>query len=384
LGSVYIEDLRLAMKTDSQGRAIVRIAFGHIAGKSKVTVGVPVYGVVDSAIYTILPGAGVAARFANHDTAIAVGATLELSAGVVDRIGNLRDDPVTFDVSAGEIAIDGSGSVKGLAIGQAYARIRAEVGGALLRDSIKISVVPKGRLAVTQLTFDGVTIRGFAGEDPHGISIRRAMAPDWSPSGDQIAYVTEGRLGVTDTLGNSEILPMPGIDNATWPQYSADGRWLYFHGTVEQSTQLFRIHPDGTGLESVAEPVIMGAYPSPSPDGVSIVYTSDSAGGVLAVLDIAAGTVRTLPGTGRARMPRWSPSGEWIAYSTLDYEQTMLIRPDGTGHHLLIGKGGQSFDWSPDSRWIIIVQPHSTWLVNVETAEGLEIPGWFEYVSWRP
>ena len=55
--------------------------------------------------------------------------------------------------------------------------------------------------------------------------------------------------------------------------------------------------------------------------------------------------------------PRYSPSGEWIAYSSTSLDRfpsIRLIRPDGTGdHEVALRNGGSGLAWTPDGAFLV-------------------------------
>jgi TolB protein len=76
----------------------------------------------------------------------------------------------------------------------------------------------------------------------------------WSPKGDRIAYVTRESPGfqivVSDVLGE---LPVRITDRGSNedPSWSPDGMWIAFSSNRDGDWELFRIHPDGSGLQRI-------------------------------------------------------------------------------------------------------------------------------------
>src|SRR5262249_25965375 len=76
--------------TNSRGRASALIQLGPLTGTGKIAVTVAELGVQDTAYFTVLPGAAVRVQASPKDTAVYGGATVQLHATVVDRMGNAR------------------------------------------------------------------------------------------------------------------------------------------------------------------------------------------------------------------------------------------------------------------------------------------------------
>jgi Tol biopolymer transport system component len=166
--------------------------------------------------------------------------------------------------------------------------------------------------------------------------------------------------------GNFAVLPTPGLANVTWPEWSSDGQWIYFHGEAATGTHVYRIRPDGTDLTNLT-PGRNAAMPSPSPDGQRVVYVADR----LVVQDLATGMTQALTGTEGARAPRWSPDGQWIAF-TGQFSTLVLVRPDGTDRRTLTADYiSPGVSWSPDSRWILVM---SYRLLLVDASSGAILP----------
>jgi Tol biopolymer transport system component len=201
-----------------------------------------------------------------------------------------------------------------------------------------------------------------------------------------------------DTTGVTKpVVTDPLVRGEFYPRYAPDGSYVYFTGNDSVSTcyGVWRIHPDGTALEHVvADTSDCGPYvyqggpvpdyaSSPSPDGTRLVYV----GRTLRVHTLATGADTSLGVVGN--VPRWSPTGEWIAYDSLG--TLMLIRPDGTGHQALLDRGYEMYPspaaaWSPDGQWLMYHIYDR--LALVQMATGLQLPlsitiGWTDPV-WQP
>ena len=65
--------------------------------------------------------------------------------------------------------------------------------------------------------------------------------------------------------------PIEEAESEEMPRASRDGQWVYF--TTDEG--LRRVHPDGSGLESITEVTdfsITERWPDPSPDGTRLVF----------------------------------------------------------------------------------------------------------------
>jgi len=170
-----------------------------------------------------------------------------------------------------------------------------------------------------------------------------------------------------------------------WPHYDRAGAWIYFEGlTAAGGAEIWRVQPDGTGGGHVGPtgggP---GFHPSPAPDGRRLVFDNSSS---LYVMDIATGAATPLGVNGI--IPRWSPSGDLIAYRSGD--SVWVTKPDGTGSRFvssLSGRVGLGLDWSPDGKWLVATDYDRLSLIEVAT--GLTLPLAFtrrglSEPTWRP
>jgi Tol biopolymer transport system component len=163
----------------------------------------------------------------------------------------------------------------------------------------------------------------------------------WSPDGATLAYCAEreGRFGIfTIPVGGGEERRITtaiagGLDDG--PDYSPDGRFVYFNSDRTGRMQVWRVLPDGTGLEQVTFGESNDWFAHPSPDGrwlVVLSYGIDVTGHppnkdvTLRLFPTAGGHPRMLAslfgGQGTINVPSWSPDSRRLAF--VSYE---LIAP---------------------------------------------------------
>lgn len=115
------------------------------------------------------------------------------------------------------------------------------------------------------------------------------------------------------------------------PEYSPDGAWIYFNSefgaAVEGHAQIFRMRPDGSGLEQLTIDERVNWFPHVSPDGSTVAYLSYPPGtlGHPADRDVIirsmgpdGGVVRNLVafhgGQGSINVNSWAPDSRRLAF----------------------------------------------------------------------
>jgi Tol biopolymer transport system component len=99
----------------------------------------------------------------------------------------------------------------------------------------------------------------------------------------------------------------------------------------------------------------------------------------LVISSLATGATVTVPGV--AATPRWSPTGDEIAFlgvteSYWPVGELRAVRPDGTGLRGLTATGSiyrAQFDYSPDGKYLIAAARTGV-LTVIDVATGQEIP----------
>ena len=155
----------------------------------------------------------------------------------------------------------------------------------------------------------------------------------WSPDGARLTYVGAGRgdrvvrLYTCAVDGSDERLVIDGFDHVDGPDYSADGQWIWFNGEKDGAVDLWRVHPDGTGLERMSDGPTVDWFPHPSPCGRHVLYlaypegTLGHPGGldvILRLMPQGGGAARDLcrlyGGQGSINVPCWEPGGARFAF----------------------------------------------------------------------
>ena len=214
------------------------------------------------------------------------------------------------------------------------------------------------------------------------------MLPSFAHAADRVLL---SRLGPTkaalylsgaDGSGEHALAPSTSLDYD--PSWSPKGGWIAFTSERNGSADLYRVRPDGSGLERLTDDPAYEDQAAFSPDEKQIVFVSTRAAGFanLWLLDLATRKQHPLTtGQGGDFRPAWSPDGQWIAFSSdrdsdlrsakgrwerLHIAGIYLIHPDGTGLKRLTAKDENfcgSPKWSSDGKSLVAycMKGQDTW-----------------------
>ena len=158
----------------------------------------------------------------------------------------------------------------------------------------------------------------------------------WAPNGKEVVYVGQ-RDGKTYDVykmnigGGKEIklTSTPEGAHVDGPEYSPDGKFIYFNASFSGTMQLWRMKPDGSAQEQLTFDEYNNWFPHISPDGKWIAFISFSPDispndhpsykrVMLRLMPVGGGAPRVLAylygGQGTINVPSWSPDSKYIAF----------------------------------------------------------------------
>ena len=321
------------------------------------------------------------------DTSLFVGRSFPLRASLLDSTGALfPSDHFEYEALDAFVSVDSRGVVTGSAIGRARVVVRR---GAI-RDTVLVSVVPDGVIALNYVdVVDRLAVAGLDGAVswtvPAGTSTSGPTT--WLADGRVVVERHDYQLvpllyvaGPDATI--TTFFPLPPVEDLVAersPQATLDGEWIYY----VSDHNIWRVHQDASGRERLTayEDPVEVTSPVPSPDGTKLIYIWNRVDGTPIrhiVRDIATGAEQTIEGIGGNA--HWSPDGQWLAYwkafNGADREAVYVSRADGSEERRVTAEGRRLYDaecieWSPDGRWLVLCRGN---LELVDVTDGTLLP----------
>lgn len=185
-------------------------------------------------------------------------------------------------------------------------------------------------------TFTIYTVPATGGEPKRLTPGKLSFYHGWSPDGKTITYCSGNKLSAESldvfTIPASggtptQLTKTDGLDDG--PEYSPDGKYIYFHSYRTGHMQIWRMAPDGSNPEQITFDANSNWFPHLSPDGrwmAYIAYTTDQKQAhpfgkdvKLRLMDLKSKKINDLTpvffgGAGTINSPSWSPDSKKVAF----------------------------------------------------------------------
>jgi len=158
----------------------------------------------------------------------------------------------------------------------------------------------------------------------------------WAPNNKEVVYVAQRNGGDIYNIYKASIMDgkETQITNFTsghvdGPEFSPDGKYIYYNGTESGNMQLWRMNPDGSNREQLTFDKSNDWFPHISPDGKWILYLSFSSDipvnshpsykqVLLRMMPVNGGDSKVVAylygGQGTINVPSWSPDSKYVAF----------------------------------------------------------------------
>jgi len=144
---------------------------------------------------------------------------------------------------------------------------------------------------------------------------------------------------------------------------------------IKQIDQICLLNADGSGRIQLTNFSATTFYPSVSPDGQTIFFSSRDTGNfeIYSIGMDGNNLQKITNGIGSLYAPELSPNGEWIIF-TNNGNGLWLMKPDGSNAHALTNKDDIDPSWSPDGSMISFASSRAgTRQLFVMNADGSNI-----------
>ncbi|MCL4455451.1 MAG: DPP IV N-terminal domain-containing protein [Deinococcus sp.] len=198
-----------------------------------------------------------------------------------------------------------------------------------------------------------------------------AMSATWLPDGSGIVYIYlgSGRAIVRSPIAGAGLTFITNNqvgERDGEPDVSPDGKRVAFGTLVRGVSFIYSVGIDGSAVTQY----VQGSSPRWSPSGEKIAFDREvgSSRYQLFVIDIGTGQVTQLTtGNYSNAYPAWSPDGQWITFQSNreGRNQVYIMKADGTSVTQLTRGDGESItpNWSSDGFIYFVSKQINQWAV---------------------
>ncbi len=173
-----------------------------------------------------------------------------------------------------------------------------------------------------------------------------------SPAAEIVSTSTDlaARQPAIELVPTIELIPTP---QPTYNDTPPPTGKIAFTCYVNQVDQICLLNADGSGRVQLTNLKATAFYPSVSPDGGTIFFSSRDTGNYeIYSIDIYGNNLKKLSnGIGSLYAPGLSPNGEWVVF-TKNGDGLWRMRPDGSDVKRITNRDDIDPSWSPDGSMI--------------------------------
>ena len=220
----------------------------------------------------------------------------------------------------------------------------------------------------------------IAGEPRNLTGEMMAMAPAWSPDGDEVIFSSTTaealRLWRVSAEGGRP-QPLAYPPGSRLPTLSATGnRGAFVH--LSEGYDIWQFDLQGGEPKALIESTYFDVVPQFSPDGTKVAFSSARSGyREIWICDSDGSNPSQLTHleSRLTAQPWWSPDGSQIVFdSFVGNRREVFVVPSGGGSpKQLTNTGGRHASFSRDGRWIYFNSPPSAWKIPAEGGEVLPV-----------
>ena len=226
--------------------------------------------------------------------------------------------------------------------------------------TILFSGTQTGAAKIYVMNADGSNVRRLTSGEGQDLQ------PDYQPGGKRFTWMryNGGALSVWTANANGggarQLAPLNEVGNASFPQYSPDGKRIAFQFSAPSSQSHSRIrvmNADGSGMTDVTPPDRDFYTPTWSPSGNALAFEGNSPAGVPSIymmnlsvgLPLLVAECTVQPGCSE---PAFSPAFDKLAFT--DYaKQRIGVMDVATRAITYAGVNAQNPAWSKDGGWLL-------------------------------